>query len=175
MDEKKTPKKYREGAIGALLDEYERALAEFNKLIETIPDPALTIILDPKTADANCRSIQTILTHVVFAGYGYATYIHNVRGYNKERPDKIFHLSIPEYVQDLNAVFSFTVNIFGEFNDGELHGTDDLLKINTHWGETYNIEQITEHAIVHILRHRRQIERFMLLPGYLQYTRQNRE
>ena len=31
------------------------------------------------------------------------------------------------------------------------------------WGVTYNLEQLLEHAIVHILRHRRQIEKFMLL------------
>ena len=29
-------------------------------------------------------------------------------------------------------------------------------------GQVYNIEQIAEHAIVHILRHRRQIEKFKL-------------
>ena len=28
------------------------------------------------------------------------------------------------------------------------------------WGVLYNLEQLLEHAIVHILRHRRQIERF---------------
>ena len=32
---------------------------------------------------------------------------------------------------------------------------------DSRWGVTYNIEQLLEHAIVHILRHRRQIERFL--------------
>jgi len=37
--------------------------------------------------------------------------------------------------------------------------------IPSRWGVTYNLEQLLEHAIVHILRHRRQIEKFMLQGG----------
>ena len=170
MDEKTIPKKYRTGAIGALLDEYERAIAELKKVIEVIPDHALIMVLDPKTTDENCKSIQTILTHVVYAGYGYATYIQNVKGHNRARPDKTFHLTIQKYLRDLDAIFSITENIFGEFKDEELEQPDDSLKIKTHWGISYDIEQLTEHAIVHILRHRRQIEKFKLLPGYQQHT-----
>jgi hypothetical protein len=33
--------------------------------------------------------------------------------------------------------------------------------INSRWGVQYDMEQMLEHAIVHILRHRRQIERFL--------------
>ena len=35
-------------------------------------------------------------------------------------------------------------------------------KILVRWGQLYDVEQLFEHAIVHILRHRRQIERFLL-------------
>jgi len=31
-----------------------------------------------------------------------------------------------------------------------------------YWGQRYDEDQILEHAIGHILRHRRQIERFLL-------------
>ena len=34
--------------------------------------------------------------------------------------------------------------------------------IKTEWGQEYDFEQLLEHAIVHILRHRRQIERFLI-------------
>lgn len=53
-------KTYRQGAIGALLDEYERAVSDLKKVIERIPDHALTIITDPQTTDENGKSIQTI-------------------------------------------------------------------------------------------------------------------
>ncbi|HEY4937366.1 MAG TPA: DinB family protein [Puia sp.] len=152
-------KLFRQGAIGALLDEYERAIVDLKKVIEAIPDNALTIVIDPQTTDENCRSVQTILSHVVHSGYGYATSIHNLKGHEMVRPVKTFHLTIKEYLEDLTRLFSFTENIFGEIKDNELEQFDNSLKIKTGWGQYYDIEQLTEHAIVHILRHRRQIEK----------------
>jgi chromosomal replication initiation ATPase DnaA len=69
------------------------------------------------------------------------------------------YATIKEYGQALTDLFAFTENIFKEMKDGELEQTDDTLKIKTGWGQLYDIEQLAEHAIVHILRHRRQIER----------------
>jgi uncharacterized damage-inducible protein DinB len=150
---------FRQGAKGALLDEYERAISDLKKVIEEIPDNRLTIVTDAKTTDENCKSIQTILSHVVHSGYGYATSIHNIKGHNAERPPKKFHVTMKQYVQDLTDVFSFTENIFKDIAEEELEEADNALKIKTSWGQLYDIEQLTEHAIVHILRHRRQIER----------------
>ncbi len=150
---------YRQGAVGALLDIYEQAISDLKKVIENIPDNALTIITDPQTTDENCKSIQTILSHVVHSGYGYATNIHNLKGYNIKRPDKTFHLTIKEYLEDLTNVSTYTENIFKEIKDYELEQFDDSLKIKTPWGQLYDTEQMTEHAIVHILRHKRQIDK----------------
>jgi hypothetical protein len=59
-------KEYRiNGTIGALLDEYEKALHELKDLTSTISDDELITIVDPDIADLDCRSIQTILTHLV--------------------------------------------------------------------------------------------------------------
>jgi uncharacterized damage-inducible protein DinB len=153
---------YRPGATGALLDEYERAIAELIKVIETIPDPLLPMIMDPDTKDEDCRSFQTILSHVVHSGYGYATHIHNLKGFPMTRPEKVFHRTIKEYVTDLGTLFSFTENVFRDIKDSDLEKPDETLKIKTAWGAVYDIEQMMEHAIVHILRHRRQIERLLL-------------
>lgn len=150
---------YRQGAVGALLDIYEQAISDLKKVIENIPDNALTIITDPQTTNENCKSIQTILSHVVHSGYGYATNIHNLKGYNIKRPDKTFHLTIKEYLEDLTNVSTYTENIFKEIKDYELEQFDDSLKIKTPWGQLYDTEQMTEHAIVHILRHKRQIDK----------------
>lgn len=152
-------KLFRQGAIGALLDEYEKAISALQEVISTIPDHALTIITDPQTADENCRSVQTILSHVVNSGFGYATSIHNLRGHQLARPAKTFHLTTNEYLEDLTRVFIFTEKIFEAFKDDELEQMDDALKIKAGWGQVYDIEQMAEHAIVHILRHRRQIEK----------------
>ena len=73
---------YRQGAVGALLDIYEQAIADLKEAIKTIPDQALIDIIDTQTRDENCKSIQTILSHVVHSGFGYAASIHNLKGNN---------------------------------------------------------------------------------------------
>jgi len=154
---------FRQGAIGALLDEYERAISDLKIVVTPIPDHALTIILDPLTTDENCRSVQTILSHVIHSGYGYAVSIQNLKGQHMQRPGKTFHLTVPEYLNDLSNVFLFTEKVFRDIKDNELEQPDNSLKIRSGWGQSYDIEQMTEHAIVHVLRHRRQIEKFKQL------------
>lgn len=149
----------RQGAVGALLDIYEQAISDLMKVIEDIPDDTLTVITDSGTTDENCKSIQTILSHVVHSGFGYATSIHNLSGDNIERPTKTFRLSIKEYLDDLAKVFTYTENIFKSIKDSDLEQPDNSLKIKTGWGQLYDIEQLIEHAIVHILRHKRQIRK----------------
>lgn len=158
-------KKYRTGAIGALLDEYERAIADLQQVIAPISDRELSQIVDAQTSDDNCRSIQTILTHVVHSGYGYATSIHNLKGDNKMRPGKKVCLTVAEYGTELNGAFAFTVKVFEEFTDNDLEEFDNDKKLKAGWGQVYDIEQMMEHAIVHILRHRRQIEKFKMKLG----------
>lgn len=149
----------RTGAIGALLDEYERALTDLKKVIENSTHEQLTRIIDPTAKDENCISIQTILSHVVSSGFGYATSIYNLKGHQKKRPDKIFHTTGKEYSNDLDAVLVFTETVLNEFKEEELERHEEALKIKSGWGQVYDVEQMMEHAIVHILRHRRQIER----------------
>ena len=151
---------YRQGGVGALLDVYEQAISGFKKVIEDIPDAILTNIIDQETTDENCKSIQTILSHVVSSGYGYVIYIHNLKGHNMERPDKAFHLTIKEYLEDLNKLIVYTENVLNQIEDNELEQFDESKKIITSWKQLYDIEQLMEHAIVHVLRHQRQIEKF---------------
>ena len=37
----------------------------------------------------------------------------------------------------------------------------EVYLIKSRWSVIYDVEQLMEHAIVHILRHRRQIEKFL--------------
>ena len=88
---------FRQGAIGVLLHVYEQAIADLIALMKNLADDKLPLIMAPLTYDENCRSLQTILTHVVNSGYGYATSINNVKGVAIVRPDKAFHLSVKAY------------------------------------------------------------------------------
>ena len=158
-------KKYRTGAIGALLDEYERAIADLKMVIASVSDRELAQIVDPQTSDDNCRSIQTILTHVVHSGFGYANSILNLKGYNKVRPEKKLCLTIAEYGIELDGVVAFTEKVLSAFTDNDLEEFNNDKKIKAGWGQVYDIEQMMEHAIVHMLRHRRQIEKFIIKLG----------
>lgn len=166
-----TNKHNRHGASGALLDEYERAIGELIETIRNISNSELTMTSDHETIDINCTSIQTILSHVVSCGYSYAKYISSLKGVHLLIPNKYFHLTVTNYIQDLKAVFAFTIHVFKDVKDNELEQFDNSLKIHTTWNQIYDIEQIMEHAIVHVLRHRRQIEnRLAILKGLNQTT-----
>jgi len=151
---------YRKGAVGALMDEYERAAGELKVLLNKIPSEDFVKIVDPDTKDEDCRSVQTIMNHVVRAGYGYSNYIRKEFGINSTNP--VFQItSAPEAVSHFDQMLEYTVQTL----DGKWEMTDEeinKIKIDTRWGTTLDMEALLEHAIVHILRHRRQIERFVI-------------
>ena len=155
--------KYRdEGAKGALLDEYEKAVNELISIIEPVTKFQLITIVDHETSDEDCRSIQTILTHVVNAGHGYTFYIAHHLNEQFERKSIEEFDAIADYQNSLKAMFNEFLALFNRhsFIPFEEHDSTDKFKVG--WGQLYDIEQLVEHAIVHILRHRRQIERFLL-------------
>jgi len=150
------------GAIGALLDEYEKAISELQILIKAISQEDLIAIVDPDTKDPDCRSMQTILTHVVSSGYGYATTIRAHLGESIERPPKVALENSQAYIESLSAMFKFNEQLFIDYPKIQLEETDPEKKMLTTWGQRFDVDQLIEHAIMHILRHRRQIERFQL-------------
>ena len=150
---------YREGALGALLDEYERALWELRRLAEQIPEADAVRVVDPATEDEDCRSVQTIMSHVVNAGYGYADLLRKSFSVPSTRPPRAL-LSPREYLEQLGAVLAYTAETLEgrwQMPYEEVSGTF----IKAGWGPTYDVEQLLEHAVVHVLRHRRQIEKFI--------------
>ena len=150
---------YRSGAIGALMDEYERAASELKRLIEQIPEDDFVRVVDSETKDEDCRSVQTIMSHVVRAGYGYADYIREQFSIASSRPQPKL-LSRLEALEQLDAALRYTAETLEgrwEMSDEEIVRT----VINSRWGVVYNVEGLLEHAVVHILRHRRQVEKFI--------------
>ena len=154
----KSLKEYRKGAIGSILDEYERALIELNLLIENVGETDYSRVIEGESE--HCCSIEVIMNHVVRAGYGYSKYI---RDELLMKANPIADRGIPqtEIRDQIDQMFAYTCEIF----EGERQITDDEMEnihFKTRWSESYNIDQLLEHAIVHILRHRRQIEKFIL-------------
>lgn len=157
-------KKYRDnGAIGALLDEYEKAVTELQDLLETVTETELMTVVDPTTKDPDCQSIQTILTHVVRAGYAYAIYVRKAQGETLDFRERMPLQSIEAYQKALQLMFQYNEFLFKEYPDVVLETFEQKDKMHTSWGQYFDVEQLFEHAIVHILRHRRQIERFLII------------
>jgi uncharacterized damage-inducible protein DinB len=152
---------YRKGGVGAMMDEYERAAGELTRVVESLSDDDYSRIVDPHTTDEDCRSAQTMMSHVVGAGYGYANYLRRalaMPGVRYERRP----LSRAESLAHLETMLAYTI----ETLDGRWEMTDEDMQatlVRTRWGSNYDMEQMLEHAIVHILRHRRQIERLLRL------------
>lgn len=153
-----TNKNFRTGAIGALMDEYERAAAELISTLDKLPPQKFNFIYDANTSDDNCRSIKSIMTHVIDASYRYANQIRIFLALVPINPEfKIGNKN--DAIRSLNKVITLTANSI----EGFWNLTDEQIletRQQTKWG-LYDIEMMFEHAIVHILRHRRQIEKFL--------------
>jgi len=144
------------GAIGALFDEYERALDELDQLLASVSDETISIIVDNETENPECRSIQTILTHLIKAGQWYNIEIRNALGENLKRPEPVIYDSVNEYREGLKAMFASSEKTFTAYPNADLY-----IVRNFRWKNIPSIDMLLEHAIVHILRHRRQIEKFL--------------
>ncbi len=142
-----------------MMDEYERAALELKQIVESISDSTYEKLMDERTQDENCRSIQTILSHVVNSGYGYADYLREPFAIPSTRPGRRL-LSRQEALTQIDAILNYTVETLEgrwEMSEEEIEGT----VVHPRWGGNYHMEQLLEHAIVHILRHRRQLDKFL--------------
>ena len=151
-------KSYRKGGIGAVMDEYERAAAEFKNVIGNISESDFVKIVDTETKDEDCRSVQTIVSHVTNSGYGYANYIRDWFSIPKTSPERKLLLK-DEFLLRFDKMLAYT----SETLEGKFEYSDEevmKIKMIVRWGPQYDLEQLLEHAVVHILRHRRQIEKF---------------
>lgn len=159
------PKTYRNGAVGALMDEYERANEELYTVLGSIDTLTFLEEIDPETKDPDCRSIQTIMNHVVRSGYGYANSIRKQFGEARDKRKKDYGLASPAAaraaMEEMMAYTLATMTNRWNITYKEIIANDFTVS----WGQTFDFEQIVEHAIVHVLRHRRQIERFLIKKG----------
>jgi hypothetical protein len=150
------------GAIGALLDEYEKAIIVLQGLIADITPEELKTNVDSGTTNNSCKSIQTILSHVLRSGYWFAVEVRKSLNEKLKFPKEIELDTVKDYQIELNNMFIYNEELFEDYPNIKIDEYDDKKKIKVLWGQTYDTEQLFEHAIVHVLRHRRQIERYLL-------------
>jgi uncharacterized damage-inducible protein DinB len=145
--------------LGALFDEYERAAREFAGIVAEVEDDQFTRLRDSRAVDDDCRSVQTVVRHVVSSGFGYATALRKHFGEPVERPE------VPLATRDqllarLDEMLRFSEETLAPHWDRPASEIDNA-RIVAPWGVVYDVEQLLEHAVVHVLRHRRQIEKLL--------------
>ncbi len=148
------------GPFGALMDEYARAAEDFCRVVEGF-DSARFAAERPSN-NPNTVSPRAICAHACSAAHRYAHYIRKVRGvdfidrYELEQS----RLGSPQQVRGLLA----EAIVFTEATvEPLLRATEEevqALSFTVRWGPRYDPEMILEHAVCHLLRHRRQLERW---------------
>ena len=148
----------RSGMFGALLDEYARAAEEFCRTVEALPEDRFQqkrASPDPETV-----SLQAVCSHVAVCAWGYADYIRIARDLPRVlRPFDKEAVTSPAALRPLLAqALRHTEAAVEDCPTDE--ASLEALRFQVRWGPTYDPEMILEHAIVHLLRHRRQITRW---------------
>ena len=147
------------GMVKALMEEYNRSAIDLKEILSEISDVEFQKIRDRKTEDPDCTSIQAIVSHVVGSGYTYINYINTISKIEWREYENVIinsSMGVTEIDKMLNYTEASLKNIL-HFDNKEI----ETWKFESRWDVIYDFEQLMEHAIVHILRHRRQIENFL--------------
>ena len=148
------------GPFGALMDEYARAAEDFCRVVESF-DLARFDAKRPSN-NPNTVSPRAICLHVIGAAHRYAHYIRKARGVDfvERYESDPAQLRSP---QDVRALLTEGILLMEETVEPLLNATEQeiqALSFAVRWGPRYDPEMILEHAVCHVLRHRRQLERW---------------
>lgn len=142
------------------MDEYARAAVDFCRVLEAVPGTRL--VEQRATSDPDCASIQNLCIHVVRAAHGYANLILRARELPvpETPPPGPDDITTPASVRPLLAVAlrrtEAILHDIAKLPEPE----QEAITIRARWGLPMQVDLLIEHAIVHLLRHRRQIERW---------------
>ena len=148
------------GPFGALMDEYARAAEDFCGVVERF-DLARFDVERPSN-NPSTVSPRAICLHVIGAAHRYAHYIRKARDVDfveRYEADPA-RLDSP---RDVRALLTEGIVLTEETVEPLLKATEheiQPLSFTVRWGPRYDPEMILEHAVCHLLRHRRQLERW---------------
>lgn len=148
------------GPFGALMDEYARAAEDFCRVVESFAVSRFDV--ERASNNPDTVSPRAICLHVIGAAHRYAHYIRKVRGVNfiERYAADPARLHSP---QDVRALLIDAIVLMEETVEPLLSASEQdiqALSFTVRWGPRYDPEMILEHAVCHVLRHRRQLERW---------------
>ena len=142
------------------MDEYARAAEDFCRVVETFADDRFDS--EKPNNSETTRSPRIICLHVIGAAPRYAHYIRKRRGtdYIERFEADAARVGSAKDVRPLLAeAITFTESTVEPLLEMSFEEVADLT-FPVRWGPTYDPEMIVEHAVCHLLRHRRQLERW---------------
>ena len=148
------------GPFGALMDEYARAAEDFCRVLEGLELERFDA--ERPSNNPNTVSARSICLHVIGAAHRYAHYIRKARGVDfveryEADPARL------RFPRDVRALLTEGLVLAEETVEPLLKATEQeiqALSFTVRWGPRYDPEMILEHAVCHLLRHRRQLERW---------------
>jgi len=152
----------RPGALGAVMDLYEQEVSIFLQMMrDKVKAEHWDVIVDHDTKDPDCKSIQTICQHIVGAAEYYVDLMKKAE--DKEYEIKHIAIELPSKATFLPRLEKAMERQREHFKGRWDMSDDDIeaLPIKTGWGNYMDPETLMEHAVLHIMRHHRQILRFV--------------
>ena len=148
------------GAFGALMDEYARAAEDFCRVVERFD--LTRFDAERPSNNPDTVSPRAICLHVIGAAHRYAHYIRKARAVDfvdryEANPARLRSPS------DVRMLLTEGIVLTEETVEPLLQATEEeiqALSFTVRWGPQYDPEMILEHAVCHLLRHRRQLERW---------------
>jgi uncharacterized damage-inducible protein DinB len=152
------------GGFGALMDEYVRAAEGLCDVVETLSPE----VFDATRADddPDCVSIRSVCEHVLNACAGYCRdLLLALQADPDGAPQRLYQrLEGPADLRPLLAEGIRATELATlPMRDWSGKQVMDLRFVQS-WGQIYDPEILLEHAVCHLLRHRRQIERWESTP-----------
>lgn len=143
-------------AFDACIAEYRRAAKDFCDVVERISPAAFAA--ERPSEDPDTVSPLAVCRHVVRAAHGYAGYLRKAQGIAPEPfVDRV--KARADVRPALEAEIGHTEESVAPLRSKS--GEDvSRVEFRVSWGAVYNPEILLEHAICHVLRHRRQLERW---------------
>jgi hypothetical protein len=148
------------GAMGALMDEYARAAEDFCRVVEGFEAARFTRALTGLAA--HTASPQVVCRHVLTAAHRYSDGIRRARGLPFAEAFRV-EAGVPAAPAELRGALAEMLRYTEAGLDGLYGQSDDqvaVIKFKVPWGVEYDPDMLLEHAVCHLLRHRRQLERW---------------
>lgn len=149
---------FRSWAVLSLVELHEQEMRSFLQVWKRFM--ATDLPMPEARGDENYKSRETMIGHVIRAARGYLTRI----GEWVKRPVTDWNDSQDDPHEIAARLPELTDNVLAAYRRYLSEVTDQELEPQVHrtrWGDLMSVEMLLEHAVVHPMRHRIQLERIL--------------